>query len=135
MALSNLFCVPASANFSFLSSASLDGIVNGIQQKLVPTNFDQSKWDCTGITGLAIYADNGLNSGSPGYLEESIPVTLIANDATGVTFTVEGSDFNTKYLLLNASNGSNNGKITVQATDGTNTQLVGQGRWTVTPQS
>jgi len=131
MALSNLFCSPTAFNAQPLFSVANASVLNGIQAKIVPLNFDGSKWDCTGATSVTMYWDNNIAPGNAGYLEESIASAIITADATGLQFTSTATAIQTKLALLQASNNATNGRLSISVSDGTNSQLVATGTWSL----
>ena len=129
MALSTT-CIPGVISIQTLFSQAIGTYEGGVIFTPKPTNPDGSAYDFTSATSFNLFADNGQQPGSQSYLYETV---VVSSDETIGTPTARlyMSNVNQAALFgpLNQGLPTPGGRLSLQATDGTNTLLVASGNW------
>jgi hypothetical protein len=131
MALASLLAVPARVNLALTLIASAAQL-NGIEVDFAPTLASGAKFNLSGATSYAVAMDNGQDFASGAYFEASPPNTLLTAGAAGGSLTILAAELESAYNALQATFAANSGRISITASDDTNTVLVATGTWSMT---
>ena len=123
MAWASTDIVPANLNLNVIFSISAALFEPTVTTKISPKSSSNTIFDFTAATALAANTVNNPSLVSGLQLQSSAVPTMVAHDATGLTFSITGSEAGS--LLGNL--GTLSAPYTLYATDGTTQLLVAKG--------
>jgi hypothetical protein len=131
MAFASLLAIPARINPVLIHSLQLGD--NGLVISFVPTIAAGTPFDLTAATSYTICMDSGVPLSNPSYLQETPANTLLTASNTGGSLSIAAVASGLVVSALVDPNYSGSGRITISATDGTNTVIVAAGTWSYQP--
>jgi hypothetical protein len=127
-AFPDLFSVPANVNAQLNYSIS-STYANPLLLSFAPTDANGGLFDLTNATSYTLNLDNGQQGGTIGYVANAVTCTKVSGTTTGGSLSVTAADIKTAIIDTAGENNSASGRLSISATDGTNTVMVARGTW------
>lgn len=132
MAFPSLLAVPAQVTLAINYSIN-STLANGLSLAFKPTLADGTAFDLTAATSYNVQVDNGGTPGTIGYTGGDVGNTLVSATSSGGSLSMTAAQVAALVTGFAGANQSASGRLSITATDGTDTVIIARGQYSYQP--